>query len=124
MNKQIESYLPRAINIIIDVGIANDGVVDSRFNGYFSAFGASIIMSGVKPALSFYSNEKVVDDRSKILSAIFALITDIDSVNDVKPQKLLSYYIQNEDDKMVKYKILNAAVALKLAVRTYKLEQI
>ncbi len=123
MKKKIEDYLPRAIDIVKEVGIANPrNEVDNRFSGYFSAFGASIIMSGMKPTLAFYSNDKTVGDRSKILSAVYRIIRENNAANEpVEPKDLLTYYIENETDNMLKQKILDATIALKLAVRTYTL---
>jgi CRISPR-associated protein Cmr5 len=121
MKKRIEAYLPDAIAIISEVGIAdNNDEVDSKFNGYFSSFGAAIVLSGLKPALAFYSNTKTAKERSKILKAVYKLMVDRSLGQEVEAVKLLHYYIANENDKMLKYKILDAAVALKLAVRTYK----
>ena len=121
MKKRIEKYLPDAIAIISEVEIANDsGEVDSKFNGYFSSFGAAIVLSGLKPALAFYSNTKKAKERSKILKAVYKLVVERSEEQDIEAAELLNYYIAHENDKMLKYKILDAATALKLAVRTYK----
>jgi len=125
MKQRIEKYLPKAIEFISEVEIANsDGVVDSRFNGYFSAFGAAIIQSGMKPALAFYANDKTTKDRSNILKAVYKLIVpEAEQDNPVEAKSLLKYYIDNETNPMLKHKILDATVALKLAVRTYELKK-
>ena len=55
MKKRIEEYLPDAIKLVSEVGIADAaGVVKNEFNGYFSSFGAAIVQSGLKPALAFF----------------------------------------------------------------------
>jgi len=119
MKKRIEKYLPDAIDIISKTGIANsNNEVDSKFNGYFSSLGAAMVLSGIKPALAFYSNTKTTKERVKILQAIYRLV--IDNKDDVKENELLHYYIEHEDEPMLKYKIIDAATALKLAIRTYK----
>lgn len=125
MKQRIEKYLPNAIALISEVGIANkENVVDSRFNGYFSAFGASVVLSGMKPALAFYANDKTTKDRSNILKAIYKLIVPKSKqTNNVEAKTLLEYYIKNESDPLLKHQILDATIALKLAVRTYKLEK-
>jgi len=121
MKKRIEKYLPTAMDIIEKVKIANEnGNVNSKFNGYFSSFGAAIVLSGVKSALAFYSNKKTAKERVKILQAIYMLIIESEEVPE--ETALLKYYIANENsDPLLKQKILDAATALKLAVRTYKL---
>ncbi len=124
MKKRIENYLPEAIKLIKEVKIAdNNNKVDNRFSGYFSAFGAAIVLSGMKPALAFYANSNKIDDRTKILHAVYKLVVPEGEQKDWKPKELLLYYTENENNKMLKHKILDATVALKLAVRTYNLEK-
>jgi len=124
MKKRIEQYLPDAIEIIEKVKIADqNGNVNNKFNGYFSSFGAAIVLSGIKSALAFYSNKKTAKERVKILQAIYMLIVPGHNREEIPAEKaLLEYYIDNENnDPLLKQKILDAAIALKLAVRTYKL---
>ncbi len=119
MKKRIEEYLPKAIDIISKTGIANNSnEVDSKFNGYFSSLGAAMVLSGIKPALAFYSNTKTAKERVRILKAIYRLV--IEDRDNVKETDLLHYYIEHENEPMLKYKIIDAATALKLAIRTYK----
>ena len=122
MKKRIENYLPKAIEIIRKTDIANsDNEVDSKFNGYFSSLGAAMVLSGIKPALAFYSNTKTAKERVKILKAIYRIV--VEDNDDVKENELLNYYIDHENDPMLKHKIIDAATALKLAIRTYKFKE-
>lgn len=123
MKQRIEKYIPDAIKLIKEVGIANcKGEVLNEFNGYFSSFGAAIVQSGLKPALAFFSNETRAKERSKLLKAIYKLIVDKNAPKDVEAKKLLEYVIANpNDEEQLKAKIIDASIALKLAVRTYKL---
>ena len=126
MKKRIETYLPDALTVLADVGIVDDnGTADSKFKGYFSSFGAAIVLSGIKPALAFYANENSDETkkRAKILTAIYKLVVPVNNQHpNPKPKDLLKYYIDNENvDLQLKQKILDAAVALKLALRTYNL---
>ena len=126
MKKRIETYLPDALTVLTDVGIVkNNGTADSKFKGYFSSFGAAIVLSGIKPTLAFYTNENSDETkkRAKILTAIYKLVVPANNQNsNPKPKDLLEYYINYENrDLQLKYKILDAAVALKLALRTYNL---
>jgi len=120
MNKRIDKYLPVAIEIIRDVEIADEnGHVKNEFNGYFSSFGASIIQSGLKPALAFFSNEnsETAKQKAKIPKAIYKLVID----KDIEPEAnaLLLYIINENKEKELLPKILDASIALKLALRTY-----
>ena len=64
MKQRIENYIPKAIELVKKVKIANEeNEVKNEFNGYFSAFGAAIIQSGLKPALAFYANEKTAKEK-------------------------------------------------------------
>lgn len=123
MKKRIEKYIPDAIELISEAKIANEnGEVNNEFNGYFSSFGASIVQSGLKPTLAFFSNEKTAKERSKILKAIYKLVVDKNAPNDIEPKKLLDHIIKNpKQEELLKAKIIDASIALKLAVRTYKL---
>ncbi len=122
MKQQVEKFIPLAIELIREVGIANEkGEVPSEFNGYFSSFGAAVVQSGLKPALAFFSNEERVKERSKILKAVYKLVTGNQATN---AGELLDHVIRNADkEESLKANIIDAAVALKLAVRTYKLKK-
>ena len=125
MKQRIEKYIPQAIELISEVDIAKNGEVNNEFNGYFSSFGAAIVQSGLKPALAFFSNEKRKKERSKILVAIYKLVVDKNNnekIEDIKPRKILDYVIKHKNkEEQLKTKIIDASIALKLAVRTYKL---
>lgn len=126
MKKRIEKYIPRAIELIHQVKIDKGGVVSNEFKGYFSSFGAAIIQNGLKPALAFFSNEAsdAKENRAKILIAIYHLVYEKDYDKTIKANKLLHEIIQLGDNYAQKQEeIIDASIALKLAVRTYKLEK-
>lgn len=125
MKQRIEKYLPAAIKLISTVEIADrNGIVANEFNGYFSSFGAAIVLSGLKPALAFYSNENpdTTKNRAKILIAIYKLVVNANAHDNIKARALLDYVLSpGVDEEKIKSEIIDASVALKLAVRTYKL---
>lgn len=143
MKKRIEKYIPDAIRLIKDVKIADEeGNVNNEFNGYFSSFGAAIVQSGLRPALAFFSNIKKgkTEDRAKIMVAIYLLvvpmkaqealqqkITLLQKKEDQEKERilaLLNYVLNHEaEEKLLKAKIIDASIALKLAVRTYNLKK-
>lgn len=123
MKKQVEKYLPAAIDIIVEVEIANEKLeVENKFNGYFSSLGAAIVQSGLIPALAFFSNEnsEASRERAKILKAIYKLVV-VDE-GQIPARALLDYAIKSNDIKLTS-KIIDATVALKLATRTYNLKK-
>ena len=105
-----DEYLKKAIESIIEVKIFRDGYVPKEYNGYISTFGAAIRQAGLLATILFFENDSsnALQDRKKVLRAI-EYILDI-------PQKS----IRNNLDRD---KIEMAAVALKLAIRTYKLKK-
>ena len=106
MKKRIENYIPSALNALEEVGIVKNGEFPKEYNGYISSFGASIRQAGLLATILFYNAEEsgATGDRKKIIKAIEKII----DVNN----------LQNHLDK--KAQIEDAAVALKLAIRTFK----
>lgn len=104
--------------------------VPAEFKGYISSFGASIIQNGLVSTIHFFNNKNAntKEDRTIIITLLFDM--------------LKSYYIQNNTYEfnfeninslleLVKENnnrldilteiIIDAAIALKLAIRTYKI---
>lgn len=131
MNKrEVEQYIPKAIDTIKKV--MEDLQTDSKnkeislpkeFKGYISSFGASLIQSGLFPTIAFFENENAnsQSDRSKITEFIFNIL---DVNGSYKDKKLLDYLLENKDRKEnLKEDIENIAIALKLAIRTFKIDK-
>ena len=112
MRKQIESYIPKALEAIKNLNIANkNGEVPRQFNGYIASFGASVRQAGLLATTLFYANEQssAEEDRKKVIDAIEYIIQE-------------PIITQNTTvDRKTRQKVEDAAVALKLAVRTFKL---
>lgn len=110
MRKQIESYIPKALEAIEHFSISKDGQVAKQFNGYISSFGASVRQAGLLSTVLFYANENsnAEEDRTKVIKAIEYIIG----------HKIINH---NKVDKTTRAKVEDAAVALKLSIRTFKL---
>ncbi|MCD4675189.1 MAG: hypothetical protein K8S18_04230 [Desulfobacula sp.] len=123
MKKRIENYLPRALEIVKELGIAENDEVPSEFNGYISSFGAAIIQSGLKQAATFFSNEnsRTDQDRAKIVKAVYLLICDNPDPK-AKSDALSKLLEEKGRTHLMTEKVIDASVALKLAIRTYKLK--
>jgi len=110
MRKRIENYIPKALEVIKELNIANsNGEVSKQFNGYISSFGASVRQAGLLATVLFYANanSNAEKEREKVVTAI---------------EKIINKNIQqNINDKRLKSEVEDAAVALKLAIRTFKL---
>ncbi len=111
MSKQIEAYIPKALKAIESLNIANsNNEVAKQFNGYIASFGASMRQAGLLSTVLFYSNanSNAEKEREKVIYAI---------------EKIIGHTIvcENKVDKETRAKVENAAIALKLTIRTYKL---
>jgi CRISPR-associated protein Cmr5 len=107
-----KEYIQKALEAVREVGIynRNKNCVPKEYNGYISSFGASIRQAGLLATILFFENtdSSAAQDRSKILRAIEYIL------------ELPRNSLKNHLDKK---KIEEAAVALKLALRTYKLDK-
>jgi CRISPR-associated protein Cmr5 len=118
MKKRIEEYIPRALEALKTANIVVNGAFNSEFGGYIAAFGPSVIQSGLLPTVAFYSCKDacLAKDRQKIGVAILRIISQ-DS------KESLLDYINNRTEE-TKQEVLDAVIALKLALRTFKKNEI
>ncbi len=140
MRKQdtINNYIPKAMEAINLVGIADEkGVVNSTYESYIASFGANIRQSGLLPTLIFFNNDSGKEQHSsKWLQAILFLLNGETGTNGLD----LIKYVINETKKReqnqyrqtdldiyklqnMQSKIEDIVCALKMAVRTFKLEE-
>ena len=109
MNRQVEAYIPKALEAIESLNIVNDnGEVAKQFNGYIASFGASMRQAGLLSTVLFYSNanSNAEKEREKVVKAI---------------EMIIGYELDNHIKKSTRADVENAAIALKLAIRTYNL---
>ena len=114
--------------------ILNNGNVEEAYNGSIASLGVSIAMSGLRPALAIYYQDKSKSairpkaNRRSVLDVIGRIITK-DAVVLGKPnwdfsegeryaENLFRYAISGEDEKL-KTEVIDCAIALKQIVRTY-----
>ncbi|KEI13759.1 hypothetical protein Z959_02375 [Clostridium novyi B str. ATCC 27606] len=123
--KEVEKYIPLAIISIKEAmsnttNTAEESLeLPKEFKGYISSFGAGIIQSGLLPTVAFFEKEESnsKSDRFKITEIIFKMLN---KNKYCKNNKLLDYLLYKEDIEEVKEDIINIAIALKLAMRTFK----
>ena len=121
MNKRkVDDLIPKAVEILTDTGIANkEGKIKKTYRGQISTFGAAIINGSLISAVAFFSdNGNSSTERSKLIEAIGKLIPE-------SREDLFEYVKKSVKSKKkeVKEEILNAAIALKLAMNLYNLEK-
>ncbi len=133
MKSRVNKYLPYAIEHAQELRKEKQpngeikilDYIPKEFKGYIASFGASIIQSGLLPTLAFFSNDEGASrERSRILTAICRIINEIDHYSeDMEECNLIGYVRNNINDlDKVTDKIMDAATALKLAIRTYELK--
>lgn len=124
--KKIEKLIPTAIDAVTDCKIKNteDGTVPKEFNGYISSFGASMISAGLLPTIIFYSQKgESASERHKIIISLeyiirkhFTEILEKDKLLVLKVKELIQ---KGASTTHLEEKIADAAIALKLAMRTF-----
>ena len=109
--KRVEKLIPKALEAA--KMLEENGAINKAYNGYIATFGASIRQAGLLPTILFFSKESdnTKADRKKILQAIKHILG---------VQEKLYAFAQR--DPKAKEKIVDAAVALKLAIRAFKLK--
>lgn len=121
--KRVEKYLSYAIQAITQSGIAENNKVASEYNGYIASFGASVISSGLLSAVAFYSSTKSnsEQDRKRLMDAILIILKREN--NGYTQNELFDLVQPDPDNKLLRRKILDAATAIKLGIRTFVLEK-
>lgn len=119
--KHIQKIIPTAIKAA-EKHLVNNGKISSEYNGYISSFGASVISAGLLPSIIFYSQQGESKERQKIIAAIEQILRkhgypDINLLE--KVEKLFKGKNTQADINRLTEKIFDAAIALKLAIRTF-----
>lgn len=121
--KKIESYISQAITLIEDK-LEKNGIVDKVYNGYISNFGISVRQSGLLPALAFYEGE---GEREGNPAVLMGIILDLIKNDDIGCSSLLNYVLEmggnTPSGPRITKRVLEAATAVKLALRTFKIEE-
>jgi len=117
--KNIEKYIATAIKVLEEE--FKKGTISSSYNGYISSFGASIIQSGLEPTLALFENKNATTkEKKEKLPLLILQVLDPAS----KEDSLLRYVLQHaKDEEYIKQQILDISVAIKLSIRTFKLDK-
>ena len=119
--KRIEKLIPDAIEIAREKLSKGKTTMPKGYKSAISSFGASILQAGILPTVAFYSEKGESEiNRPFLLDAIFTLIKK-QTQQTINEGKLIEYVVKNKNDKRIKQKILDSAIALKLAIRTFEL---
>ncbi len=119
--KEIDRMIPLAYEALKSCGMAkNDDTgnytIPRAFRGYISSFGAAITMGSLCSAVAFFSRESgnTKEPRGLMMNAIYQLL---EGKSATEQENLLSLVCENRiPEDVLKESILNAAIALKLAM--------
>lgn len=133
MQYRVDHYLPKAFEAIVKVNIdgkvfiSHDGTIPKEYKGYISSLGANIIQAGIKAAITFYEAKETgsKSDRRLVNAALKYILTNNNSAIEHFSDCALTQVLSGLTDDVKQQKaleILDAATALKLALRTYKMK--
>lgn len=110
--------IKKAISAISETLNPVEGVIKAPFSGYIASFGAAIIQSGLIPAVIFFEDPSANSEENRTL-----LIDAIVNYLDLEiPTTLSSYLLTLNNDDLFEMEdaIIEASIAIKLALRTFK----
>lgn len=123
--KRVNDWLLFAKEAIEKTGICKNGVISKTFRGQISSFGAAIVMGSLPAAIAFFSDQGGASvDRTKLIQAMDYCIRRAYSNKEVKteePTAILEYVTKNNNAE-VREQYIDAAIALKLAMNFFKLD--
>ena len=144
--RKIDEYISKAIEVLNNNKkiVKEGGKIDKTFSGQIATFAVAVSTGSLLSAVAFFSeNGGASNERSSLMDVIYEIITDeklpdIDKENDKnrnnannKYSRLLDYvkakYKKSKESKEIvsynraKEDILNAAIAIKLAMNFYEL---
>jgi len=129
MRKKINDLIPLALDAVEIELKEKDGKIASQYNGYISSLGSGLVQGGLLPTLAFYTNlqSKSEKDRLQLMKAIYRVVAGIKGEQKLEGDELLKMAVKVQDNVTESYflkdQIRNAAVAIKLSIRTFKLDK-
>lgn len=98
--------------------IAKDGKVDSAFRSQISSFGAAVVMGSLKSAVAFFADKGQASvRRDLLLLAIYYVISG--EKTEKTPREVFTYICENDNSQM-KELVIDAAIAIKLALNFFE----
>lgn len=116
--KAVEQYLEKADEVLTNselIDTVTKKIKDEVYDGYLNGFGPAVITAGLLPTLATYQ----ADNKREIVLDAIAKVAQIEKQNN--GESLLKHCLQQSkpQQNLLKEKIINASVALKLMIRTY-----
>lgn len=126
-NKERKNILVKmADEVIRSSSICKNGIIESEsFNGQIAAFSVAVAMSGLKPAMAIYydrdNNSSI--DKSMIIDLLANMYSKENSFLNKDDFFKEVIYAEGEKEQTLRNTIIEYAIALKLAIRTFKFKK-
>lgn len=100
----------------------NGEIVSDSYNGQIAAFSVSVALSGLKPAMALYYSGKGSSDvdKKEIVKLLAAMYSKENTPTDADKFFQLVIRTAGNDLAVLKKRIIEYGIALKLAIRTFK----
>ena len=125
MNKEeINRLIPQAYEVLQSSGIVeNNTKIKKSWRGQISSFGAAVCQGSLISAVAFFSDDGSSDlHREYLMKAIYDLLYKKKEGKQGESNAVDLYlYVKNHPDKKCKEEIINASIAIKLAMNLYDL---
>lgn len=125
MNQKIKEYIPKANEILTKYQTSiSPKLIDKELKGYIASLGASILMSGLIPTLAVFAADDTNSQAARylVLDWISKLIRTENKANAQQNAKdFFESALKVPNELALEQEILNASIALKLCIRTFKL---
>jgi CRISPR-associated protein Cmr5 len=125
--RAIDKYLKDALKQANDLAENNKKAkhkIPKRYKGYVASFGTILKQSGLTTAFVLFlkNSEKDEADRKPILEAIFKILKNNKQLGIPEAFKEKQFAENYQQDQRMRQEVLNAAVALKIAMRTFEFD--
>lgn len=117
--KRIEQYIPIAINVVEDLFLNKDNPVPQELDNIASKFGLAIRQLGVKSTVIAFSAKGADENKLIVTKAILRIIKLDETGICSKNETLQTYVFENISNPLLKTKLMDASVSLKLAFRLF-----
>lgn len=119
--KRLEKYIPLAIDVVEDLILSKYKIVAPEWDNCVSNFGAAMRQLGMLTAVTAFSNDSERTKVSKKALMHYLLRIIMLEKGKVLPfdMDLLSIVMENPNDKMLQRQIIDATIAMKLALRLF-----
>ena len=128
MNKnEINKLIPYAYEALAKTKIVENGCISKTFRGQISTFGAAITMGSLVAAIAFFNDKGSASvDRAELMKAICMVLVDSGKIElkneNIDKDSLYNYVLSQKSESLCKENILNASIAIKLAMNLYELK--